>query len=193
MALSLPGMFDFAAPPRTGVCWFVKACRCSNLMLFPNSGSVAASFHPWPTPREDGEVLRVALVRHPCHWLRSLYDSFRTGLYLENASLSRLWGQFVEIRKDSFESFVLDCIEKMPGKITAIFDSYKADVRMRIEDMPWALTELLDSLGVEKSLLDKIASLPPVARSRNKSEWKAGLFDRVVAVEKQFCEDLDYY
>jgi len=192
MALSLPGMFDFAAPPRTGVRWFVEACRCSDLMLFPNSGSVAAAFHPWPTPREDSE-LRVTLVRHPCHWLRSLYDSFRTGLYLENAGLNKLWSQFVELRKESFELFALDYMEKMPGKITSIFDLYKADVCMRIEDMPWALTELLDSLGMEKSLLDKIVSLPPVACSRNKSEWKAGLFDQVIAAEKRFCEDLDYY
>jgi len=192
MALSLPGMFDFAAPPRTGVRWFVKACRCSDLMLFPNSGSVAATFHPWPTPREDSE-LRVTLVRHPCHWLRSLYDSFQAGFYLENAGLSRLWGQFVELRKESFESFVLDYIEKMPGKIASVFDSYKADVRVRIEDMPWALTELLASLGVPKVSLDKIISLGAVNRTRCKSEWKAGLFDRVAAMEKQFCEDLDYY
>jgi len=194
MPLILPGMFEFAAPPRTGVRWFVEACHTAGLVSLPSTASVTASYRPWPITA-SADSLRVSLVRHPCHWFRSLYDSLRFGLHLECVALEQLREQFVGLRKESFESFALDYLEKMPGKITSVFDSYKSDIRIKLEDMPWALAELLNSLDAKKRELHKVFSLPSIGRlpSMCKSKWKAPLFDQMIEAEKQFCEDLDYY
>ena len=198
MALLLPGMFEFAAPPRTGVHWFVQACREAGLLLLPDEGSVTASFCLWSEQsKDDKSELRVTLVRHPCDWLRSVFDAFWAGLQFDNVGLKCLWSQqFVNLPKNDFDSFTTSYLETMPGEIGRIFDSCKADTRLRLEDMPWALVELLESLGVEQKALDRVIALPPQAKSPflyARSKWRPELRRRLLESEADFCQKLDYY
>jgi len=197
MTLLLPGMFEFAAPPRTGVQWFVQACQGVGLMIFPDMSSVETSFYiPWTkhsTSRRD--LIRVSLVRHPCDWLRSIYDAFQSDLrlpYLTNRIIVRLG---TELPRDDFGKYVTGYLAKMPGEITRIFDSYKVDTRLRLEDMPWALVELLESLGVEQKGLDRVIALRPQAKTPipMRSKWRSDLRQQVLETEAKLCEDLDYY
>ena len=197
MVLLLPGMFEFASPPRTGVHWFVQSCREAGLLLFPDISSVKSSFYLWPEQVErDKDTLRVSLVRHPCDWLRSVFDAFRLGFNSEskNVGSKYLWPRFVELpKKQGFDKFVVRYLEAMPGEITRIFDSYKADSRIRLEDMPWALVDLLESFGIEQKGLDRVIALPPQAKASMRSKWRPDLRQRVLDAEAEFCRALDYY
>jgi len=197
MPLLLSEMFEFAAPPRTGVHWVVRACREAGLMLFPNNGSVAASLLPWPEQADTSSkgMLRVSLVRHPCDWLRSVYDIYRLALYLGNPELTSLVQKLVIRSGCDFDQFVSDYLETKPGEISRIFNSYKADSRMRLEDMPWALVELLESFGVKQKSLDRVMALPPQEKILilNRSKWHPDLRQRVLDAEVKLCQDLDYY
>lgn len=196
MVLLLSKMFEFAAPPRTGIHWFVRACQEANLEMFPDSHSVSASYLPWEGQAKK-DTIRLSLVRHPCDWLRSVFDTFqavRQGVLQENAGLYglRCYG-FDGLSEDNFDEFVVQYLERRSGGIGRIFDSYQADTRMRLEDMPWAFIELLESLGVEKKSLDRVYNLPPQARAPSRSEWQPDLKQQVLKSEAEFCQNLDYY
>jgi len=189
MVLLLPKMFEFAAPPRTGVSWFIQACREAGLEIFLNEHSVSTSFLPWKEQAAK-DVLRVSLVRHPCDWLRSVFDSFN--VERENVGLKHfLHREFYGSPHESFDKFVSWYLETKSGLISRIFDSYQADNRMRLEDMPWALVELLESFGVDQKNLDRVTNLPPWVLPR--SEWRSDLRQQVIESEIEFCRNLDYY
>jgi len=202
MVLLLPGMFEFAAPPMTGGHWFVQACREAGLLLFPDNSAFSASFYPWPEGIErdrDKDALRVSLVCHPCDWLRSVFDAFRLGPNSEskNVGSKYLWPRFVELpKKQGFGKFVVRYLEAMPGEATRIFNSYKADTRLRLEDMPWALVELLESMGIDRKSLDRVLALEGRQDAPKRSKWRPGrpdLRQQVMEAEAEFCRDLDYY
>ena len=191
MVLLLSKMFEFATPPRTGVSWFVRACREAGLEMFPDEYSISASFLPWKEQTAK-DILRVSLIRHPCDWLRSVFDSFN--VERENAGLKRFrYHEFADSPYGSFDEFVVQYLETKSGLIGQIFDSYQADTRMRLEDMPWALVELLESFGVKQKSLDRVIDLPPREKSQSCSRWRSDLRQRVMESEIEFCRNLDYY
>lgn len=191
MVLLLPKMFEFAAPPRTGVSWFVRACREAGLEMFPDEHSISASFLSWKEQAAK-DILRVSLIRHPCDWLRSVFDSF--DVLRENVGLKRFrYHEFADSPYGSFDEFVVQYLETKSGLIGQIFDSYQANTRMRLEDMPWALVELLESFGVKQKSLDRVANLPPQAGVLSRSEWRSDLRQQVMESEIEFCQNLDYY
>lgn len=191
MAILLPGMFGFATPPRTGVYWFVHACREAELMLIPNKQAVLCSLYPWQERSEN--ILRVSLVRHPCDWLRSVYDTI-CGRDIPTTGIVVLAKHgFISLPRTSFEQFVTQYLEVLPGKITELQDSYKADSRLRLEDMPWALVELLETLSIKQEKLDCVIKLPKQHVAKKRAVWKQKHYDAVLKEEQQFCEALDYY
>lgn len=189
------GLFQFAAPPRTGVSWVTEACRSAGLfsLSMPRSAQVRAAWTPFPK-RTDDSPLRVSLVRHPCYWLRSVYDSLANVPHSKLVPLGFVHPvPVLTFRKDSFAAFVRDHLAKASGTIGQLFDSYKCDARMRLEDMPWAMTELLESLGVPKAMQDRVVELERRNTTVRASRWEPYLFDQVMESESQFCADLDYY
>jgi len=204
MVLILPKMFEFAAPPRTGVHWFVEACTKAGLeTLFSNPGTnnihlVTTSFTSWYGQRQvEKNTLRISLVRHPCDWLRSMFDAWQNK---QDTLIREYMGYccfhyrgFVKPPDSDFNKFVTRHLERRSGEIGRIFDSYRADIRLRLEDMPWALIELLESLGIEQNKLNQIVDLPPQSKTASRSTWQSNLRQQVLESEASFCRDLDYY
>ena len=60
-------LFQFAAPPRTGLPWFVKAMEMCGL----GSELIDQAYIPHTSMNKG--LLKVGLVRHPCDWLRSYW------------------------------------------------------------------------------------------------------------------------
>lgn len=216
MVLVLPKMFEFAAPPRTGVHWFVKVCTEAGLETFPSIYLVPTSFIPWSGHGQiKKDVFRVSMVRHPCDWLRSMFDAWQNSsqniFFQTHMRLCRFrfhesswigdgdnqnhfpYREFASSPGSHFDEFVVRYLKRNAGEIGRIFDSYKTDTRLRLEDMPWALIELLESLGVEQDKLDRIVDLAPQSKAETRSRWQSDLRQQVLESETEFCQNLDYY
>ena len=175
--------FFFAAPPRTGNAWILKACQTVGLGI-----KVAEDAHvPFPKERGKNELFRVSLVRNPTDWLRSCYTALANG-ELRSESVSA----FGLLPRDSFSEFVQKYLYLMPGGIGNLFKCYKADSYLRIEDMPWAFLELLEGLGVPKALRDRCKELPKQNVSQYSPRWELQLRARVIQAERELCETYDY-
>jgi len=48
----------------------------------------------------------------------------------------------------------------MPGRITELYNKYKADVVLRVEDAPWSFIELAQSLNTDPTLVSTLRRLP---------------------------------
>jgi len=198
MPIDMPKMFSFAAPPRTGVHWFIKACSEAGIQTSLKSFKIACnvSYLLWPAENEKND-LRISLVRHPCCWLRSVFDAFqavRMNPFLNNAGLAHLQlYNFNDCPLTNFDEFVSWYLEKKAGEIGNIFNQYKADSRLRLEDMPWALVELLHAFGIEQHKLEQIVDVCAQARTISCSKWHPDLRQRVLESEIKLCQALDYY
>lgn len=194
MPIIFPEMFEFAAPPKTGVQWFVQACQEADLPFSDDSSFIVSSFVCWPkdSPRD---LLRVSLVRHPCDWLRSMFDEIRD-THLASLSILKLLGKKQTSplygSLPTFDRFVTSYLEHIPGSVGRSFNSYKCDSRLRLEDMPWALVELLETLGVKRRTLDRVIKLD-VPSVDHRSWWRPDLRQRVLEAEAEICRELDYY
>ena len=202
MALPLAEMFEFAAPPRTGVSWFVRACREAGLGMFGQKRfseelSIGASFLQW-LPHAERPRLRVSIVRHPCDWLKSIYEVLQTGkteVRLGDGLAFRYFCAygFGGQHEISFDDFVIRYLDERSGLIGDIFNSYQSDVRMRLGDMPWGFVELLESFDVKQTVLDRVANVPIQGRIPLQIKWDPVLRRRLIESEAEFCQSLDYY
>lgn len=168
-------VFQFAAPPGTGVAWFLKAMQIAG--YGPGFRAVAHVSFGGPS-----EPLRVSLVTNPFDWLYRAYLSFE--------EYSSVVGMH-DVDRKSFSRFVGSFLSKRGFSLSDVFDRYKADIVLRLEDMPWALIELLEAVGTETRLLNQVNTLSglkkyPVVSTDCRSErvWRQvrekewDLFDR---------------
>lgn len=173
------GLFQFAAPPKTGVTWFLNAVQLAGY----GPGFRYRAFEPFNGVRKEG-VIRVSLVVHPYLWLHRIYESISKGeLSLQEACIPISC-------VGSFEQFVNQYLSSHVGFLTRYYSLYEADLVLRLEDMPYALEEFLESLGTDSLMMDsfrrlrsRIYSSPPNNRQ---------LKFQVVKAEWEFCDRYDY-
>ena len=176
------GSFQFACPPRTGTMWFIGAAQLSGF---------GAAFKPaahMPFPPERGKVLRVSLVRHPCNWLASCYSAI-----CERTLTTNHLSAFTRLDISSFDCFVNQYLENIPGSIGELYNRYMADSCLRIEDMPWAFVELLSSLGVSSEMKELCKHIGKRNTSESLPTWDKRLWRLVMKSESEICEAYDYY
>jgi len=171
-------LFDFACPKRTGGLWFWKASQLAGLGMgftrayeLEDAPRIQTMF---PRVNKDNK-LRLSLVRHPCNWLASYYVN--TPQYRESF--------------DTYVEGVLSC--GCSRSVKRLFATYKADIVLRLEDMPWAYIELLESLGVGAEYRDNVRQLKPQNVSTNLPKWNPELRKRVMKVEKEMCDEYEYF
>lgn len=175
------GHFCYAAPPRTGVLWFIRACDASGVK--PAEYDNRACVEP---PHGNGRFT-VTVVRNPYDWLVSYYHAYRggpTGIPVVDqfAGLARQAGDVGR--------FVQLVARHKPGSVGGMFDAYRATSVVRLEDMPWALIELLASFGVDAVAAEYLApcnvyqGLPHRPDKRIRAE--------LLAAEADFCGRYNY-
>jgi hypothetical protein len=140
---------------------------------------------------ETQSKFRVSLVLNPSTWLAACHKVL--SWYIKgSASNSSCFDPFKQLNTwESLESFVAEYLEKIPGSIGKMFDSYEADSCIKTEDLPHAFEELMFSLGYKPISVNYplLASAPPNYNSRLPFE----LHDKVIQAEKEFCLKYDYY
>ncbi len=175
-------IFDFAAPPRTGVSWFLAAAQLAGLgpgfrhgAHVPFSGSVRRGF-------------RVSLVRHPCDWLASCYavrasrGPSSNGMAFANC-----------LDLGSFDEFVRSYLRKRPGAVGRLYNEYEADARLRIEDVPWSFIELMESFGIIKEMREKCVKLGRRSATPDwNPRWDGGMRRAVLGAERETCDAHEY-
>lgn len=136
------GLFRLSAPPRTGMGWMIPALvRCG-------IKTIGGTNYPFTPPSQDPSRITVSLVRHPCTWLESFHEHWR-GRFFEHFPLCSI----SEVRGESPDEFARSIAISHPGAVWKLYQSYNADVCLKVEDMPWALFTLLESLRVEDEKL----------------------------------------
>ena len=136
------GLFDFAAPPRTGTTWFLKAATMAALGEL-SKFDVHKVFIE--RPRHEVARMRVSLVRHPATWLRSYYSEIYPGVVGVPAV-----DVFGTIAADDVFDWMDKCVDSLPGQVGAMFAAYEADSCLRMEDFPNNAVELFGSVGVAR-------------------------------------------
>lgn len=178
-------LFNYAGPPRTGTTWMAHA-------MYAATGVETFKTHvhvPWTVSQEIGE-LRVTTVRHPLNWLASYYREIHSG----SIGVPVVDRFAKEIQADSFSAFVRDYLDKTPGQVGRIFDSYSANICLRVEDFPHNLIELLRSLGIPYAQAVK-AHIPAKNTAKQKSRlaiWNPALLTAVAESERDTMERFGY-
>lgn len=177
-------VFRFASAPRTGTVWFRKVCATAGLGELS-----AAGVHIPHTPR--GGVLTVSLIRHPIDWAESYWHALRGGHTAVTAV-----DVFAPLARDAdcVGDFLAAYLAQMPGAIGEMFDSYNADVVLRLGDMPWAMFGFLRSAGVSKKMARKAVEIPPQNRGRGEAAIiESGMRRRIMIAESEFCQEYGYW
>ena len=174
-------LFQFAAPPSTGVAWFVQTAQLAG--MGPGFGHHAHV--PFPT-RNKGRRLRVSLVRRPCDWLASVYRTVK-----RDGPRSNHIGLFHSLDYDNFDAFIRSYLSRIPGEVGRLYNRYEADTYLRIEDMPGAFIELMESLEVNFLLMENCWRVPKIIDTL--VEWNPNLRRLVRETEKETYDAYDYY
>lgn len=124
--------FQFAAPPGSGVDWFVQAAHAIGF----GDHDIWEAYKPFPDHHSN---FRLSIVRHPCDWLANTC----------NACV-----------EDSVDYSIQEYLSKHSGRISKMFARYKADSYLRIEDMPEAFEESMEMFGVSNPERCRAIPLP---------------------------------
>ncbi len=181
-------LFHFAAPPRTGAPWFIKAAQLAGL----GHGFIDQALMQFDC--RDGEHLRVSLVSHPVTWLHDCYMGLRTEGTTNGRDAAAL-SDFVDLSLLRFDRFVRDYLDKVPGAVSKLFWSYGsgADTVLRAGDLPWAFLELLESLRVPKAMRVIVLKLGTAAPVGSEPLLDKGLKRAVIAADCKVFDHYDYY
>ncbi len=171
------GLFEFAAPPHSGVPWFLRACQLVGL----GPGFAEQAYSPFP--RTPGRRLRVSLARHPCSWLAALW---RDGAASSHVGLVGCLSRDRELGE-----FVRDYLRTCPGSLSRALPSPGAEVVLRFEDLPWAFVELVLPLGVRRELLR--TAFFHKSPHEGRRDISSRLRREVSAAERELCERYDYW
>lgn len=175
--------FHFAAIPRTGSTWFLAACRAAGI----GEGAKSKVHIPFP---ERGATLRVSMVRDPADWIRSYYTAIypgKTGIPIIDALAS-------DRSLAKFDDYVRWYLHTMPGQYGRIFDSYDADITLRIEDAPWCFIEFADTFKtLTQYQVDCVRNLTKINPSKKKSTWNKKLRKKMLESEEELCDRYEYF
>ena len=175
--------FCFAAPPCTGVPWFVHACQLAGF----GPAFIHRAHVPFPRIWKDPKRLHVTLVRHPCVWLHYIYR------FLCNDPVGcDMLGPFNSLDKSSWEVFLSDYLKKCPGGVGEVFNTYQADSVIRSEDLPNAFDELLMALNIPCSLRWSASQLSVHHSYNSDNCMSIGLHRRVAQAEQELIKEYDY-
>ena len=177
----LDNSIAFAAPPRTGSTWFIKAAAEIGI-----AGSTKTNLHTPAT--SDWKSYSVSLVRHPAQWLMSYF------LALEGGSIGvPEIDQFATCYAPKNVSASLRAFLRTPeGSLTRAFNTYHADTVLKLEDFPWGPMEFFMSLGYDN--VEKLRHLPVqnayygVVYQLDRKWVK-----RIIQHEPEYCESYDYF
>lgn len=175
-------LFEFAGVPRTATTWIRHACEAAGLKT---SGRVHEPFSGNP-----GKI-RLSTVRDHAEWLRSYWTAIWPG-QIQVEAVDGLRSACSGARH--FDEFVRKYLES-GWSVERMFNSYRADVVIRVEDLPWAFAEFLESVGISGRLVDEVlkigaVDLSPVKKYRER--WNPSLLERVREAEWHFAERFDY-
>lgn len=176
--------FAFAAPPRTGSTWFIKAAYEVGL------GNAYKSKLHIPPPNDFSGYM-VSMVRHPFFWLRSYYYALEGG-----ACGVDCVDVFVKHVRDAndFNGFVRRYLKHIPGAVNQMFCAYRANSVLQTEELPYNAAELFESVGIRPNMIVKAIKIP--AQNRTKQRMPMAdpvLLKEVIEAESDFFEELDYY
>lgn len=177
--------FNFAAPPRTGSTWFIKAAYEAGL-----GNAYKAKLHVPPPNDFDGYV--VSMIRHPFFWLRSYYYALEGGAC--GVDCVDVFVEHSRKAKD-FNGFVRRYLKHIPGTVGKMFDAYKANSVLQTEELPYNAAELFESVGVRPKMIENaIHAVPPQNRTKNiQHVLNPVLMKEVIEAESDFFEQHDYY
>lgn len=178
------GRFAYAAAPRTGTTFFLKACWIAGF----GEGTKVRVHEP---PRTDWNGFILTTVRHPYYWLMSFYNTIAGGkIGIEAVD------RFSDISRQSKDAshFIRRCADD-PGCVGRMFDTYRASSVLKVEDMPWAAIETFTLCKkVSNEAVEEIRHMGPQNRGfyqhPNSSQE---LKELIVESEKDFCERYEYY
>lgn len=174
--------FQFAAAPRTGTTWFMKACEDAGL-----GRGFKAHVHD-PFPGRTGLCFRVSLIRHPIDWLASYFAN------IHGSNLGLLPLEVIRtLPTGDFEQFIQAYLDICPGEVGRIFVMYGADSYIKVEDFPNAFSELLAAFDLSKRTQRRCHLIPVCNQSRKeKPVWNPQLRAAVMAAEEKFMRDFEY-
>lgn len=179
-------LFQFAAPPLTGVEWYISACQLSGL----GPEFIDKAFNPWDKGQKS-KILRISLVRNPFDWLVVAYENLKN-IRSYNGFLEPFYSSDYNNYHDFVRSYLTNC----PGSISELFNSYKADIVHRYEDLPWAYVELMNStFEIPHSFLNRVLLTKPRIKVYSQTEhvlprW---LKLEIRKSEKEIFDAFEYY
>jgi len=175
--------FSFAAAPRTGTTWFIKAC---SLMKLGDKQKTKVHF---PPPLDYNNYV-VSSIRHPYDFLVSFFLALRGGATgvgcVDVFSFAR--------HHNSPGSFIQRYLRDIPGEVGKMFDAYRANSVIRLEDLPWAAEEFFEGVGVPYETARRVHEITP----QNVRKGEPHIVDKklrkqVMEAEGDFCERHEYY
>jgi hypothetical protein len=173
--------FHFAAPPRTGSTWFMKA---ASIVGLGDASKVLVH-----TPFQDDSALRVSLVRRPEDWLVSCFVALKGGV-IGVDSVDRL----KVLNYSSFPEFFESYLELGEGILSGIIRAYQADSYLRTEDLPWSFLELCGSLS---RITDnqRVAVLGLNSQNPSKSKPRINDYQRLMIrkYEAEIYDQFEYF
>lgn len=176
--------FFFAAAPRTGSTWFLKAASIAGL-----GDGQKATLHQPPPIIWDGYL--VSLVRHPYDFLISYFLSLEGGM--TGVHCVDVLANYARTSANSDE-FIANYLKYAPGEVGRIFDRYKASTVLKLEDFPWNTIEFFESVGVQYSNAIKIKDITPQnVRKGHVHVVNKNLKKQVMLAERRTCEQYEYY
>jgi len=187
MSVEYP-FFSFAAPPGTWSNHFLEAFRLAGLGKADKEDALRHF-----SKVNNGKILRVSSIRHPCWWLAGVYSALSKQNSRTNADIHFIGTSFVGLDKSSFDAFIQSYLQMYPTGVSCLFDQYKADTRLRVEDMPWCLLELLEAFEIPKVFLDSVEAYWRTKVYEVMPEWMPHLYQQVLEAEGDFCCEHDYY
>lgn len=184
-----------AVPPKCGSNWMLVALPAASIDPLNDHHAVSCGFKPGVVVHEPGRVERlpaIVVVRDPVEWYESVYPLVHADHqeHARNPSSfrkHRLKGTpaaaLSELDGSSFQAFVEDVLDKLPGFASQMFEAYAthADHVVALGDLDGMVKAFRAcDLAFDEH---KLRSVPPQNVSDMKPTWPAGLRDRVAAQE----------
>ena len=178
--------FAFAAPPHTGISWFMEAAK--------HAGQLPRLEFAWQchTPFHEGyRGFSVSLIRHPYTWLQALYFNPQEDRLEAIPEVD--WIVREAKKANYFHSFVNTIVEH-PGCIGSMFGAYQATSVLRVEDFPWAAMSLFELIGAPAEKVSTLRNfLPDFALDIPPIDQTAKLRRMIVKSEAEFCQQYEYF
>jgi hypothetical protein len=178
--------FTTGAPPRTGNHWLeagLRACGHTPIGTIP----------PHSPEGIDGKP-RITMLREPAGWLASHYMN-TLGIYGLSPGLDRLnqcapWPPPPaaplprRYRAPLFEEFVHSYLERMPGAVSAIFEEFDSELKVRLDHAAADLCDVLDWLELKHDI-EAIRAVGVIRGGSNrKAAWPKVLRQSFLAFEE---------